>query len=70
MKRMKKVGAALAASVGSVSAAFAGASPYAAITDAVDFSDVNTVVATIAGGLALAYVFIKGAKLGLALLRG
>lgn len=53
-------------------AAFAGGggSPYDAITDAVDFSDVNSVVAAIAGGLALAFVFIKGAKLGLSLLRG
>lgn len=47
-----------------------GGDPYAAITSAVDFDDVKGVVAAIAGGLAIAFVFVKGAKIGLGLLRG
>lgn len=70
MRSFKKIGAGVAALAVSGLAAAGSPGPYDAITSAVDFSDVNTVVATIAGGLALAYVFIKGAKLGLALLRG
>lgn len=69
---LRKRHALMAAAAGLTFSGLAAASagPYDAITDAVDFSDVNGVVATIAGGLAVAYVFIKGAKLGLALLRG
>lgn len=68
-RRMGQVALAAVLAV-AVTAVQAAAGPYDAITEAVDFSDVNGVVAIIAGGLALAFVFIKGAKLGLALLRG
>jgi hypothetical protein len=69
MKTFNRIALAMSAVLFSGLAA-ATPGPYDAITSAVDFSDVNGVVAAIAGGLALAYVFIKGAKLGLALLRG
>ena len=51
-------------------AAFAAGPDLTPLTSAVDFGTVTTAVLSIAGLLAVVYVAVKGATIGLAMLRG
>lgn len=61
------VASGAAAVAGSAMAAGPDLSP---LTSAVDFGTVTTAVLSIAGLLAVVYVAVKGASIGLAMLRG
>lgn len=69
-KIVNVVAAALLAGAVSVPAFAAGTAPdMTALTGAVDFSTVTAAVLAIAGLLATVYVAIKGARLGLSMIR-
>ncbi|WP_333877547.1 hypothetical protein [Methylobacter sp.] len=61
--------ALLVASLLSITSAYAAGPDLSGLTSAVDFGTVTTAVLSIAGMLAVVYVAIKGAGLGLAMLR-
>jgi len=61
--------ALLVASLLSITSAHAAGPDLSGLTSAVDFGTVTTAVLSIAGMLAVVYVAIKGAGLGLAMLR-
>lgn len=72
---MKKVLSAVVVGVGAAassmsSAAVAGGPDMTGLTSAVDFGTVTVAVLAIAGMLAVVYVAVKGAKIGLAMLKG
>lgn len=50
--------------------AFAAGPDLTPLTSAVDFGTVTVAVLSIAGMLAVVYVAVKGAKIGLAMLKG
>lgn len=61
------VGGGMAVSAGS---ALAAGPDMSGLTTAVDFGTVTTAVLAIAGLMATVYVAVKGAKIGLAMLKG
>lgn len=61
--------AVLAAFLFSITSAYAAGPDLTGLTSAVDFGTVTTAVLSIAGMLAVVYVAIKGATLGLSMLR-
>lgn len=63
------VGALSVSALASAQAAAAGPD-MSGLTGAVDFSTVTTAIMAIAGLLAVVYVAVKGARIGLAMLRG
>lgn len=65
---MKKLVAVLASVV--AAPAFAVGPDLTPLTSAIDFGTVTTAVLSIAGLLAVVYVAIKGAHIGLAFLKG
>lgn len=65
---MKKLAAVIASLV--AAPAFADGPDLTPLTSAVDFGTVTTAVLSIAGLLAVVYVAVKGAAIGLAMLRG
>lgn len=68
---LKKALAVLVAGLGFVaSSAFALGPDLTPLTSAVDFGTVTVAVLSIAGMLAVVYVAIKGASIGLAMLKG
>lgn len=69
MKKVFKVGLALAIAGGASSAAFAAGPDMTGLTGAVDFGTVTTAVLAIAGLLAVVYVAQKGASIGLSMLK-
>lgn len=66
-KKIATAGAVLAVSAGS---AMAAGPDMTGLTGAVDFGTVTTAVLSIAGLLAVVYVAVKGAKIGLNMLKG
>lgn len=73
MKTLKKVGAYLVAGVTAIAAsssAFAVGPDLGPLTSAIEFDTVTVAVLSIAGLLAVVYVAVKGAKIGLAMLKG
>ncbi|MEJ7805143.1 MAG: hypothetical protein WKG03_04395 [Telluria sp.] len=54
----------------SASGAMAAGPDMTGLTTAVDFGTVTTAIMAIAGLLAVVYVAVKGARIGLAMLRG
>lgn len=73
MAGLRKVGviAATGLTAGLASAQVAAAGPdMSGLTGAVDFGTVTTAVLSIAGLLAVVYVAVKGAQIGLNMLRG
>ena len=68
MKKSKLL-VALMAGVSSVSA-FAAGPDLTPLTSAVEFDTVTVAVLSIAGLMAVVYVAVKGAKIGLAMLKG
>lgn len=68
LKMLKKVGVAAAVAVPTV--VLADGPDMSGLTGAVDFGTVTTAVLSIAGLLAVVYVAVKGAQIGLAMLRG
>lgn len=54
----------------SVGAAMAAGPDLTPLTSAIDFGTVTVAVLSIAGLLAVVYVAVKGAKIGLAMLKG
>lgn len=68
MKNVLKAGAVVASlAAGSAMAAGPDLTP---LTSAVDFGTVTTAVLSIAGLIAVVYVAVKGAQIGLAMLKG
>lgn len=63
-------GLILVGSLVSATGAMAAGPDLTALTAAVDFGTVITAVLSIAGMLAVVYVAVKGASIGLAMLRG
>jgi len=62
--------AGVAAGVVATGSAFAVGPDLTPLTSAVDFGTVTVAVLSIAGMLAVVYVAVKGASIGLAMLRG
>ena len=65
---LKKIGVAVV-SLFAASSAFAVGPDLTALTSAVDFGTVVTAVLSIAGMLAVVYVAVKGASIGLNMLK-
>lgn len=65
---LKKIGGAVV-SVAPM-AAFAAGPDLSPLTTAVDFGTVTTAVLSIAGLIAVVYVAVKGAQIGLGMLKG
>lgn len=65
---MKKLAVVIASVV--AAPAFAAGPDLTPLTTAVDFGTVTTAVLSIAGLLAVVYVAVKGAMIGLAMLKG
>lgn len=68
-EKARKAGA-FGAGVALTAPAFAAGPDMSGLTGAVDFGTVTTAVLAIAGMLAVVYVAAKGAKIGLAMLKG
>ena len=69
--RINAVRSAIAAGAVTVAGAASAAGPdMTGLTSAVDFGTVTAAVLSIAGLLAVVYVAVKGASIGLAMLRG
>lgn len=66
---LKKIAAVVAATAAPV-AAFAAGPDLSPLTSAVEFDTVTVAVLSIAGMLAVVYVAVKGASIGLSMLRG
>ncbi len=66
---LKKIAGVLV-SVAATGSAFAAGPDLTPLTSAVDFGTVTVAVLSIAGMLAVVYVAIKGASIGLAMLKG
>lgn len=64
------VGAASASSLAFAQTAAAAGPDMTGLTSAVDFGTVTTAILAIAGMLAVVYVAIKGARIGLSMLKG
>lgn len=69
MKNVFKKAGAVVASLAAGSAMAAGPD-LTPLTSAVDFGTVTTAVLSIAGLIAVVYVAVKGAQIGLAMLKG
>ena len=63
-------GLAMVGALAASSGAMAAGPDLTPLTSAVDFGTVTTAVLSIAGMLAVVYVAVKGASIGLAMLRG
>ncbi|RJX30301.1 MAG: hypothetical protein C4516_10680 [Oxalobacter sp.] len=70
MKKIAKQFAAVAVTIATSASAFAAGPDMTGLTSAVDFGTVTTAVLGIAGMLAVVYVAVKGAAIGLSMLRG
>ena len=64
------VAAAAASSLAFAQEAAAGGPDMSGLTAAVDFGTVTTAILAIAGLLAVVYVAVKGARIGLSMLKG
>lgn len=64
------VGAAVSSLAFAQEAAAAGGPDMSGLTAAVDFGTVTTAILAIAGLLAVVYVAVKGARIGLSMLKG
>ncbi|MGG7605405.1 hypothetical protein [Massilia sp. BKSP1R2A-1] len=64
------VGAAAVSSVAFAQEAAAAGPDMSGLTAAVDFGTVTTAILAIAGLLAVVYVAVKGARIGLSMLKG
>ena len=69
MKKLKTAVVLMAASAVAASAQAAGGPDMSGLTGAVDFGTVTVAILAIAGLLAVVYVAIKGASLGLSMLK-
>lgn len=69
MKNLKSALVLMAVSTVAASAQAAGPD-MSGLTGAVDFGTVTTAILAIAGMLAVVYVAVKGARIGLSMLRG
>jgi len=70
MKNVFKRGAAAVGLVAASASSFAAGPDMTGLTTAVDFGTVTTAILSIAGMLAVVYVAVKGARIGLSMLRG
>ena len=70
MNKNSQRGLALVGAIAASSSALAAGPDMTGLTGAVDFGTVTTAIMAIAGLLAVVYVAVKGARIGLSMLKG